>query len=135
MWWLNGNAFAAALNSNLLINRYWRWWLPVNARNEMTQPLSDLPEPAVATSGRPGAPALAYVDGWGINLSNINDALSAIISAAAAKEAAAVFTLNLDHLVKLRTSSVFRSAYRKARYVAADGAPVVWLSALAKPQD
>jgi N-acetylglucosaminyldiphosphoundecaprenol N-acetyl-beta-D-mannosaminyltransferase len=37
-----------------------------------------------------------------------------------------VFTLNLDHVVKLRRSSEFRTAYRKARYVTADGFPIVW---------
>jgi exopolysaccharide biosynthesis WecB/TagA/CpsF family protein len=36
-----------------------------------------------------------------------------------------VFTLNLDHLVKLRRSAAFRAAYRKARYVTADGFPIV----------
>jgi exopolysaccharide biosynthesis WecB/TagA/CpsF family protein len=36
-----------------------------------------------------------------------------------------VFTLNLDHLVKLRRNPDFRAAYCKARYVTADGFPIV----------
>ena len=39
-----------------------------------------------------------------------------------------VFTLNLDHLVKLERDSAFRHAYDNAAYVTADGAPVVWMA-------
>jgi exopolysaccharide biosynthesis WecB/TagA/CpsF family protein len=42
-----------------------------------------------------------------------------------------VATLNLDHLVKLRTDPAFRAAYAAADLVTADGNPVVWLSRLA----
>lgn len=38
-----------------------------------------------------------------------------------------IFTLNLDHLVKVRIDKVFREAYHRAKYVTADGWPVVWL--------
>ena len=41
-----------------------------------------------------------------------------------------VFTLNLDHVVKLRRSPDFRAAYRAARYVTADGFPIVWAGRL-----
>ncbi|MFN3644906.1 MAG: WecB/TagA/CpsF family glycosyltransferase [Gemmobacter sp.] len=44
----------------------------------------------------------------------------------------ALATLNLDHLVKLRRSAVFRSAYAAQDLVVADGNPVVWLSRLAR---
>lgn len=74
------------------------------------------------------APCLAHVDGWAINIANMRDAVAAVISAAAAGEPTTIFTLNLDHLVKLRTSPAFRNAYRHARYVTADGAPIVRLS-------
>lgn len=40
----------------------------------------------------------------------------------------ALATLNLDHLVKLRRSEAFRTAYRAAEIVTADGNPVVWLA-------
>lgn len=42
-----------------------------------------------------------------------------------------VATLNLDHVVKLRTYDVFRQAYRTHTHVTADGRPIVWLSRLA----
>lgn len=35
-----------------------------------------------------------------------------------------VFTLNLDHVVKLRSNSAFRRAYERARIVLADGFPI-----------
>jgi N-acetylglucosaminyldiphosphoundecaprenol N-acetyl-beta-D-mannosaminyltransferase len=41
-----------------------------------------------------------------------------------------VFTLNLDHIVKLRRNADFRVAYRAARYVTADGLPIVWAGRL-----
>ena len=40
-------------------------------------------------------------------------------------------TLNLDHVVKLRSNPVFRRAYARHTHVTADGRPVVWLSRLA----
>ena len=43
----------------------------------------------------------------------------------------ALATLNLDHLVKLSTSEVFRQAYAKQDLVVADGNPIVWLMRLA----
>ncbi len=42
----------------------------------------------------------------------------------------AVFTINLDHVVKLRQSAEFRDAYAAARFVLADGQPIVWLGRL-----
>jgi N-acetylglucosaminyldiphosphoundecaprenol N-acetyl-beta-D-mannosaminyltransferase len=35
-----------------------------------------------------------------------------------------VFTLNLDHVVKMRNDAVFRSAYRRAGLITADGFPI-----------
>lgn len=43
----------------------------------------------------------------------------------------ALATLNLDHLVKLRTDTEFRRAYAAQDLVVADGNPVVWLSRIA----
>ena len=43
----------------------------------------------------------------------------------------AVATVNLDHLVKLRTSETFRTAYAAQTFIVADGNPIVWLSKLA----
>lgn len=39
----------------------------------------------------------------------------------------AVATLNLDHLVKLRTDAAFAKAYATHSHVTADGNPIVWL--------
>ncbi|WP_306132508.1 WecB/TagA/CpsF family glycosyltransferase [Roseivivax marinus] len=43
----------------------------------------------------------------------------------------AVATLNLDHLVKLRSDQGFRAAYAAHDLVTADGNPIVWLSRMA----
>jgi N-acetylglucosaminyldiphosphoundecaprenol N-acetyl-beta-D-mannosaminyltransferase len=40
-------------------------------------------------------------------------------------------TINLDHLVKLRSSPEFLEAYQAHTFVVADGNPIVWLSRLA----
>lgn len=73
-------------------------------------------------------PVLARVDGWGINTPNLDAALQSALVAAKAGEPFTVFTLNLDHLVKLRGNEKFREAYRNADIVTADGAPVAWLA-------
>ncbi len=44
----------------------------------------------------------------------------------------ALATLNLDHLVKLKSSAEFRDAYGKQDLITADGNPIVWLSNLAR---
>lgn len=49
----------------------------------------------------------------------------------ARKEGFSLATLNLDHLVKLRTSPRFRAAYAAQDLVVADGNPIVWMSRLA----
>jgi exopolysaccharide biosynthesis WecB/TagA/CpsF family protein len=71
-------------------------------------------------------PALAHVDGWGITAPNPDTAISIAISKARERKAFTLFTLNLDHLVKLRTNAAFREAYRAADIVTADGWPVAW---------
>jgi len=80
-----------------------------------------------------GPAAIANVDGWSINLANLHDAVAQIVGSAKRAESFAVFTLNLDHLYKLRHSPPFREAYTKARYVTADGAPVAWLASFGSP--
>lgn len=49
----------------------------------------------------------------------------------ARREGFALATINLDHLVKLRTSDTFRAAYARHDLVVADGNPIVWMSELA----
>ena len=41
-----------------------------------------------------------------------------------------VFTLNLDHIVKLRKDAMFRGAYRRAGLITADGFPIVMACSL-----
>ncbi|MCB1522172.1 MAG: WecB/TagA/CpsF family glycosyltransferase [Hyphomicrobiaceae bacterium] len=90
---------------------------------------SSAPQPVA----RIDAPLLASVDGWGINVATMSDAIKAITDAAGRGEGCAVFTLNLDHLVKLRRDAKFRSAYRSARFVTADGAPVARIARAQSP--
>lgn len=71
---------------------------------------------------------LARVDGWPVTAPDLATAIHDIITAAKARKPFAVFTLNLDHLVKLRRSSAFRQAYGAADIITADGAPVAWLA-------
>lgn len=48
----------------------------------------------------------------------------------------ALATINLDHLVKLKSDAAFGEAYAEHDFVVADGNPVVWLSKLAgRPVD
>lgn len=48
-----------------------------------------------------------------------------------AKRGYTVATLNLDHIVKLRSDAAFRAAYDCHSHVVADGNPIVWLHRLA----
>jgi len=66
----------------------------------------------------------ASVDGWQVNIPTLDIAISQVTDAARAGDGFTCFTLNLDHLVKLRENSRFRSAYRAARFVTADGEPI-----------
>lgn len=73
-------------------------------------------------------PDLAVVDGWPINIATLDEAVETITEAASRGDGFSVFTLNLDHLVKLRHEESFRAAYERADFVTADGAPVAALA-------
>lgn len=47
-------------------------------------------------------------------------------------EGAALATINLDHLVKLRGDAAFRRSYAQHEMVVADGWPIAWLSRIAR---
>lgn len=49
----------------------------------------------------------------------------------AKKQGFALATVNLDHLVKLRSDGAFMDAYLAQDFVVADGNPIVWMSRLA----
>ena len=85
-------------------------------------------EPLTAAASASGSRALAHVDGWKVNIATGAEAVAAVVDAARHGENASLFTLNLDHLVKLRTNRAFARAYERARFVTADGAPVVHLA-------
>lgn len=89
--------------------------------------------PAVPVAKSTEPAPLAHVDGWPITLADLDQAVADIIAAAERGEGFSAVTLNLDHLVKLRRSDVFRRAYAKARFVTADGAPVAHLARGAHP--
>lgn len=68
------------------------------------------------------------VEGVNINLPTIRDARVEVIKRARLERGFSLFTLNLDHLAKIRNNSRFRRAYKRADLVSADGWPVVWLA-------
>ena len=68
------------------------------------------------------------VDGQPITVPDMDAALAAIAWHARRDRGFAVFTLNLDHLVKRRADARFAAAYAEAEVVSADGWPVVWLA-------
>src|SRR5580698_3970108 len=69
------------------------------------------------------------IEGVPINLPTLAATLAETIRRALRGQGFTLFTLNLDHLVKLRANAAFRSAYQRADLVTADGWPVVWLAA------
>lgn len=66
-----------------------------------------------------------------VNIADCNELLSNVAARLMARKGFALATINLDHLVKLRHSARFRTAYAEQDVIAADGNPVVWLSRLA----
>jgi N-acetylglucosaminyldiphosphoundecaprenol N-acetyl-beta-D-mannosaminyltransferase len=71
------------------------------------------------------------VDGIAINVHSLPEAVSSIVDAAQHGDNFSVCTLNLDHVDKLQHHPEFLNAYRRARFVTADGFPIVALSRLA----
>lgn len=67
-----------------------------------------------------------------VNMPDKAALFSAVQQRFAAKQGFALATINLDHLVKMRGSDAFVSAYVAQDFVVADGNPIVWLSKLAK---
>ncbi len=71
---------------------------------------------------------LATIDEQPVNIASMADLIAQVRGLLARREGFSLFTLNLDHLVKLRDSPAFRDAYRRATLVSADGAPIVRLA-------
>ena len=85
------------------------------------QSKADLPE----AGDKEITPGQVYIDGWRVNVQDQASAVRAVMKAIECGEGSTFFTLNLDHLVKLRRDAKFRDSYRNATFVSADGAPVV----------
>jgi exopolysaccharide biosynthesis WecB/TagA/CpsF family protein len=75
-------------------------------------------------AGRPPEP-IAVFDTARVNIGKQADLVHLVTFDALTGRGGTVFTLNLDHLVKLEHDPAFRAAYDQATYVSADGAPVV----------
>lgn len=72
--------------------------------------------------------AVACVEGVRINLPTLEAAAATALRQAKAGKGFTLFTVNLDHLVKLTSHQTFQAVYRRATFVTADGWPVVWLA-------
>lgn len=71
---------------------------------------------------------MADIDSWHINVADQSMLIDRILGDVRIGQGGTVFTVNLDHLAKLRRDEAFRQAYGRARYVSADGMPVVMLA-------
>src|SRR5262245_29386692 len=67
--------------------------------------------------------------GWVDNLT-FDEALAAIEKLVDRKQGGAVFTPNVDHVVKAASNDAFARAYGRASLSLADGMPLVWVSPL-----
>lgn len=67
-----------------------------------------------------------------VNVSSQTELIKALHRNLEERNGFTVATLNLDHLVKIRSNSAFERAYSEHTYVTADGNPIVWLHALAR---
>lgn len=59
-----------------------------------------------------------------VNLASQQETVARLVEAVSNGFGFNLFTINLDHLVKLRKDKAFRDAYLRARYVTADGWPI-----------
>jgi exopolysaccharide biosynthesis WecB/TagA/CpsF family protein len=71
---------------------------------------------------------LIDIAGVGLNIHGEAEAIGRVIAAARAGQSATLFTLNLDHLVKIDANPEFKRAYRQASFITADGFPIVKLA-------
>ncbi len=60
----------------------------------------------------------------------LSETAAHICAAAGSAAAPTVFTLNLDHVVKMRSDPAFRAAYARAGLITADGFPIVLAGSL-----
>lgn len=77
--------------------------------------------------------SLASVCGVAITAPTQDAAIAGTLRLAKAGTPSAVFTLNLDHVVKLQRDAGFRDAYNHADVVTADGWPIAWIARMQDP--
>lgn len=71
------------------------------------------------------------IDRWPVNITNLTELKRRIFAELTGGSSSfLVCTLNLDHLVKLRRDVDFQDAYSRAKFVTADGFPIVTLASL-----
>ena len=99
---------------------------PATARMDMTihTPTAD----SLVGHVRHDPYAITRIDGARLNIADEAEAVFRITALAASGHGGTVFTLNLDHLVKLAQDPGFRAAYERATYVTADGAPIILMA-------
>lgn len=68
---------------------------------------------------------------WSVKFWRVSELLADLEHRMRSGTGFSVATMNLDHVVKLRSVPEFRDAYRRHSHVTADGNPVVWLERLA----
>jgi N-acetylglucosaminyldiphosphoundecaprenol N-acetyl-beta-D-mannosaminyltransferase len=67
----------------------------------------------------------AYIEDLKISALSLAETAKLICRHAGSEAAEIVFTLNLDHVVKMRKDPTFRAAYERAPLITADGFPIV----------
>jgi N-acetylglucosaminyldiphosphoundecaprenol N-acetyl-beta-D-mannosaminyltransferase len=81
---------------------------------------------------RKSSAAELKVDGWRINITGMDELKGRMVDALASDSSSfMICPLNLDVVAKLRGDAKFRKAYARARFVSADGFPIVTLARLA----
>jgi N-acetylglucosaminyldiphosphoundecaprenol N-acetyl-beta-D-mannosaminyltransferase len=71
-----------------------------------------------------------FLENLRVSTRPLSETAARICEAAGAPGAHTVFTLNLDHVVKMRSNAAFRAAYARAGLITADGFPVVLAGSL-----
>lgn len=61
-----------------------------------------------------------------VSVTTMPEACASICDMAQSGRSGSVFTINLDHVVKLRRDALFAAAYKKASLVLPDGMPIIW---------
>ena len=87
-------------------------------------------QPGSTGLSRPTPPILVEIDGQPVNVRNPTHAVESIVQHLDHPGSFLVCTLNLDHLVKLRSRIELREAYKRAKIITPDGFPIVALGRL-----